>query len=171
MNQLIEDLLVFTKIERRPFQYARVDLSKVVNDMVGELAREFLESGGIIKLNIPNIQLRTSLEGISMVVKNLIENAIKYSSDERDAFIEICLEEKAGTVIIKVKDNGIGFDMKYHDKIFSIFERLHRAEDYPGTGIGLAIVKKMADRMNGNVWAKSIPGSGSTFYFEIPKGE
>jgi len=171
MNQLIEDLLVLSRIERRPFQYASIDLSKVVKETVDELAEEFLEGGGVIKTENQNVYLRTSLEGISMVIKNLIENAIKYSSQEKNPVIEVCIEEKAESVLIVVKDNGIGFDMKYHDNIFTVFERLHRAEDYPGTGIGLAIVKKMADRMKGKVWAESIPGSGSTFYFELLKEE
>ena len=67
-----------------------------------------------------------------------------------------------------VRDNGIGFDMKFTDRIFDIFQRLHRSEDYPGTGIGLAIVRKAMERMNGRVWAESAPGSGATFYLEIP---
>jgi len=68
-----------------------------------------------------------------------------------------------------VKDNGVGFDMKYSERIFEIFQRLHRAEDYPGTGIGLAMVSKAVQRMNGEVWAESKPGQGATFYIEIPK--
>jgi len=71
-------------------------------------------------------------------------------------------------VILKVADNGCGFDMKYHDRIFDIFQRLHRAEEFPGTGVGLAIVRKAMERMGGKVWAESTPGVGTTFFLELP---
>ncbi len=71
--------------------------------------------------------------------------------------------------VFSIRDNGIGFDMRYHDRIFEIFQRLHRAEDYPGTGIGLAIVRKAMERMGGRVWAESKPGEGATFYLEVPR--
>lgn len=171
MNQLIEDLLAFSRIERKPFQYASVDLKKLVISLVDELANGFLEGGGQIKVDVPNIYFKSSIEGISMALKNLIENAIKYSPDISNGMVEIYAEEREKTILIKVDDHGIGFDMKYHDKIFNIFERLQRAEDYPGTGIGLAIVKKIADRLHGKVWATSALGEGSIFYFEILKEE
>lgn len=169
MNQLIDDLLAFSQIERRQFQNVAVDLQKVVNELIDELADDFLAGGGVIKTDLHNITMKTSLEGLSIALKNLIENAIKYSSAPEKALIEISAEENETRILIKVSDNGIGFDMKYHDKIFNIFERLHRVEDYPGTGIGLAIVKRVAGRLHGNVWAISKLGSGSTFYFEIVK--
>ncbi len=71
--------------------------------------------------------------------------------------------------VIWVQDNGIGFDMKYHDKIFEMFQRLHRAEDYPGTGVGLAIAKKIAERLQGRIWAESVEGQGATFFFALPR--
>ena len=169
MNQLIEDLLAFSRLERKSWQSAQVDLNKLVNEQIKELAEDFFDGGGIINTNIPDISIKTQYEGISIAVKNLIENAIKYSPDTKNSVIEISAEEIHNNIIFKVKDKGLGFDMKYHDKIFNIFERLHRAEEYPGTGIGLAIVKRVADRLKGRVWAESEPGQGSTFYFEFPK--
>jgi len=83
--------------------------------------------------------------------------------------IEIGGRETEKSCILWVQDNGIGFDMKYHDRIFEVFERLHRFEDYPGTGVGLAIVHKAVERMGGRVWAESAPGEGATFYLEIPR--
>ncbi len=169
MNQLIEDLLVFSRIERKPWQYNKVDLRRTVQNLVAELAEDYLAGGGVLKIDVPQILFRTSHEGISMAIKNLIENAIKYSPNVDRAVVEIHAEDTEGSVLIRVKDNGIGFDMKYHDKIFNIFERLHRDEEFSGTGIGLAIVKKVADRLHGNVWATSELQKGSTFYFKIPR--
>jgi PAS domain S-box-containing protein len=169
MNQLIEDLLSFSRLERKSWQSAEIDLNKMVKDQIKELADDFLAGGGTINADMPSIILKTQYEGVSMAIKNLIENAIKYSPNVKNAIVEICAEENQNNIIIQVKDNGLGFDMKYHDRIFNIFERLHRAEDYPGTGIGLAIVKRVADRLKGRVWADSKLGEGSIFYFEIPK--
>jgi light-regulated signal transduction histidine kinase (bacteriophytochrome) len=94
---------------------------------------------------------------------------VKFTRGRTNPLIQIDVEEKDLTWIISVRDNGIGFDMKYHNKIFEIFQRLQRVEDYPGTGIGLAMVSKAMLRMNGKAWAESVPGIGSTFYLEIPK--
>lgn len=171
MNQLINDLLVYSRIERKPWQQERIDLNKLAQETVDELAVEFLSAGGQIKIDIQEATVNTSREGLYMVLKNLVENAIKYSPDTDGAIIEISTVKEENSITILVEDNGIGFDMTYHDKIFNIFERLHRTEDYPGTGIGLAIVKKVAERLKGKVWATSQPGQGSTFYFQIPKEE
>ena len=94
---------------------------------------------------------------------------MKFSREIPDPTIVIKLEETIDTWVLSVKDNGIGFDMKYHDRIFEIFQRLHRAEDFPGTGIGLAMVHKVMNRMHGKIWAESVQDIGSTFFLEFPK--
>ncbi|MGE0021844.1 MAG: ATP-binding protein [Draconibacterium sp.] len=100
-----------------------------------------------------------------------MENAIKFTREKPNPKLEISVSENPENWIIAVKDNGVGFDMKYHDRIFEIFQRLHRAEDFPGTGIGLAMVAKAVQRMNGKTWAESIPGKGSAFFIEIQKNK
>ena len=103
-----------------------------------------------------------------MVVRNLLENAIKFSLHAAHPRIEFGAYQTGERVVVSIRDNGIGFDMKYAERIFEIFERLHRLEEYPGTGIGLALVKKALQRMDGRVWAQSAPGQGATFYIELP---
>ena len=101
-----------------------------------------------------------------MSIRNVIENAIKFSRDTKNPVIEIATEQNDSDITIIIKDNGIGFDMTFHDKIFEIFQRLHRIEDFPGTGIGLALVVKSIKRMGGSVWAKSIPNQETSFFLK-----
>ncbi|MDP2022445.1 MAG: ATP-binding protein, partial [Hydrogenophaga sp.] len=91
----------------------------------------------------------------------------KFSRDSASPRIEIGARHETGRRILWVRDNGVGFDLKYHDRIFGIFQRLHRAEEFPGTGVGLALVAKAVQRMGGRVWAESQPGAGATFYLEF----
>ena len=100
---------------------------------------------------------------------NLIDNALKYSRDAKPPRIDITSQELADAFRIMISDNGIGFDMKYHDRIFGLFNRLVRQEEFEGTGAGLAIVKKVVEKLGGKIWAESKPGSGATFFVEVPK--
>jgi signal transduction histidine kinase len=106
---------------------------------------------------------------MSVVLRNLVGNALKFSRESHPSAIEIGARTDAGRRILWVRDNGVGFDMQYHDRMFGIFQRLHRAEDYPGTGVGLALVAKAVQRMGGRVWAESTLGVGATFYLEFPE--
>jgi signal transduction histidine kinase len=103
-----------------------------------------------------------------MVLRNLLENALKFTRDASPPTIEIKARIEDTMAILSIRDNGIGFDMKFHDRIFDIFQRLQRSEDYPGTGVGLALVRKAMQRMGGTVRAESSPGKGATFTLEIP---
>ena len=120
-------------------------------------------------MNIADIELIADPKGLTIALRNLLENAIKFTKSKAEPSIQIEVEEKDLLWIISVNDNGIGFNMQYHQKIFEIFQRLQRVEDFPGTGIGLAMVSKAMQRMHGRVWANSVPNMGSTFYLEIPK--
>jgi signal transduction histidine kinase len=104
-----------------------------------------------------------------MVLRNLIDNALKFTRDSRPPTLTIRGTPDGKSTILEIRDNGIGFDMRYHDRIFEIFQRLQRAEDFPGTGVGLAIVRKAMQRMGGRAWAESIPGEGAAFYLELPR--
>ena len=103
-----------------------------------------------------------------MCLRNLVDNALKLSRDSAEPRIDISASVVGGVIQLVVGDNGLGFDMRFHDRIFAIFQRLHRAEDFPGTGVGLAIVRKAIERMGGRVWADSQPGQGASFTLELP---
>jgi len=102
---------------------------------------------------------------------NLLSYAIKYSSKNTEIQIEIGSFARNGEVCYYVKDNGVGFNMSYQEKLFKVFQRLHREDEFPGTGVGLALVKKIVSRHGGTVWAESDQGKGATFYFTLPKSE
>jgi signal transduction histidine kinase len=123
-----------------------------------------------VTLEAPATPVLADPDGLAVVLRNLLDNALKFSAQAQPPRITIGGREEGNEVIVWVQDNGVGFDMKYHDRIFDIFQRLHRQEDYPGTGIGLALVKKAVQRMGGRVWAESAPGQGATFYLALPKG-
>ena len=118
-------------------------------------------------MDVPDSYVKIDEKALEQALRNILDNAIKFSSPERQPEISIWLLSETGKYILKVQDNGIGFDMKYHDKIFDIFQRLHLSESYPGTGIGLALVKKAMQRVGGTCWATSEVGKGSTFYLEF----
>lgn len=171
MNQLIDDLLDYSRLERSLLTMECLKIKELIHSIL-ELYRNELETGGFgIEMNIPDIDLIADRKGLTIALRNLLENAIKFSKGKSDPSIQIKVEENELSWILSVKDNGIGFDMKYHQKIFEIFQRLQRFEDFPGTGIGLAMVSKAMQRMHGRTWADSTPGMGSTFYLEIPKNQ
>ena len=99
---------------------------------------------------------------------NLIDNAMKYTAATRNARIVVDSLQRENEIVYRVQDNGVGFDMRYYEKIFGVFERLHASDEFPGTGVGLAIVERVLERHGGRVWAESEPGKGATFYFALP---
>ncbi len=113
-------------------------------------------------------RVQADAEGLAQVLRNLLDNALKFNRPGIPAIIEIGGQRAGTSAALWMKDNGIGFDPKFHDRIFEIFQRLQRTEDYPGTGIGLAIARKAIQRMDGRLWAESAPGQGTTFYLELP---
>ena len=168
MGQLIEDLLAYSRLERRAFQVDQVDVQALVNKILSERAGEIAARSVKITMNIAQQMLRADRDGVAMILRNLIDNAIKFTGRVKSPHIEIGMREQEGACILWVRDNGIGFDMSFHERIFEIFQRLQLAEDFPGTGIGLAIVRKAAQRMGGRIWAESMPAQGATFYLELP---
>ena len=169
MNQLIEDLLQYSRLERSQMQVKPLKIRAVIETILKMNEDEIEANHFSVVLNVPDTEVIADSKGIQIALRNLIGNAIKFSKASPAPEINIGLEENPGYWIISVKDNGIGFDMKYNQRIFEIFQRLQRAEDYPGTGIGLAMVAKAMLRMNGKARADSVPGQGATFYLEIPK--
>ena len=169
MSQLIDDLLQYSRLERSQLRSEPVMIKSFINAILKIHEDEISSRRFSVTINIPDTAIIADSNGIQMALRNLIENAIKFTKTVPEPTIEIKQEESENFWILSVKDNGIGFDMKYSQRIFEIFQRLHRVEDYPGTGIGLAMVGKAMQRMNGNARAESNPGQGATFYLEIPK--
>ena len=168
MSQLIDDLLQYSRLERRTFTSAPVNLEEIVERLLQERVKEMESHRFEVKLDLACRDLHTDSNGIVFALRNLIDNAIKFTSGVESPKLNISSFERDNTCVILVEDNGIGFNMKFSNKIFEIFQRLHRAEEFPGTGIGLAIVSKVMERIGGRAWAESEPGKGAKFYLEVP---
>ena len=169
MGDLIDDLLAYSRVERGRPRLGPVAPGPVVQAVVGGAAAE--ATAGDIALTSSVDQALMVLgerEGLVLALRNLVDNAVKFTAGRPGRAIEVGVRPTPGHALFWVRDNGPGFDMRYHDRIFEIFQRLHRAEDFPGTGVGLAIVRKAVERMHGRVWAESAKGQGATFYIELP---
>jgi hypothetical protein len=169
MNQLIDDLLAYSRMERRALSVESIELRPFVETLVEERRAEMEERRINLTMKVNGGIVEADSEGLAQALRNYLDNAIKFSGDAPEPRVEVGVEETEKSCRLWVRDNGAGFDMKYHDRIFEIFQRLHRLEDYPGTGVGLAIVRKAMERMGGRAWAESGVGQGATFYLEIAK--
>lgn len=167
LGQLIDDLLRYSRLERREMRREALALRPLIEGIGEELDAEIRARGLTVTLDLGEEAVLGEREGLRAALANLVANAVKFSR-EAGGTIAIRSYRANGEVVLAVTDTGIGFDMRYHDRIFRIFERLHRQEEYPGTGIGLAIVRKVAERHGGRAWAESEPEKGSTFYLAIP---
>jgi len=169
MGRLIDDLLAYSQLERREMEARTVDPQALIEALLAECAEEIRTRDAAVTVAVSCRSATADRDGLAMALRNLLENALKFTARVPKPVIEIGGRDTGNTCIFSVRDNGIGFDMKFHDRIFGMFERLHRSEDYTGTGVGLALVKKAMERMGGRVWAESEPGKGATFYLEIPE--
>ena len=165
MSLLIDDILALSRIGRAELQLRPVDCARIINGALEYFAKEIEGRGVAVSVQrMPLLNCDSTL--MQQLFTNLISNALKFTRGVGKPEIVIGHDRQRGALF--VKDNGIGFDMQYHDKIFRVFERLHLPEEYEGTGIGLAIVARVAERHKGRVWAESIQGEGATFYIELP---
>lgn len=167
MGQLIDDLLEFSRLGRQEIRRAPLNMEDQIRGIVNELLER--ETGRPIEIDIK--PLGSALCDANMMRQvwiNLIGNSIKYSRNKPVARIEVGRIEEANEVVFFVKDNGAGFDMAYMDKLFGVFQRLHKANEFEGTGVGLALVKRIIDRHKGRIWADAKVGQGATFYFSLP---
>ena len=166
MGNLIEDLLSFSRVQKTEMNIAVIDMRQ----LVGEVWNDIFNANQQLDLEF---KANNILHGygdralIRQVLFNLLSNAVKFTKDRKPAIIEVTSYPESDNIVYSMKDNGIGFDMKYYDKIFGVFQRLH-GEEFEGTGIGLAIVQRIIKRHGGNVWAKGEVDKGATFYFTLP---
>ena len=169
MHALINDLLAYSRMERRALHCDLLDLRALLAGIVADYAAEIERQGATVRLALPStLQVRADLDGLRQALRNLLDNALKFGRAGVPVEVEMGGQAGEGVVTLWVKDNGIGIDPRFHERIFEIFQRLQRAEDYPGTGIGLAIVRKALQRMGGRVWIESAAGQGTIFFLELP---
>ena len=169
MGTLIDDLLSFSRIGKEDIKRSFIDMTMLTENIFSEINKT-TRNKAKVKID-PLYPVMADYSLINQVMTNLISNAIKYSSETEKPIIEIKSEKKDGVLIYSVSDNGAGFDMRYVHKLFGVFQRLHSAEEFEGTGVGLAIVKRIINKHNGSVWAEGETGKGATFYFSLPDDE
>jgi light-regulated signal transduction histidine kinase (bacteriophytochrome) len=168
MQALINDLLAYSRVGTRGAEFAPTDCNALVDQVIADLGAAIEDERAVVtRGDLPTLQADPMQ--LSQLFQNLIGNAIKFHG-ERAPRVEIGAERRGGEWRFSVQDNGIGIDPEYADRIFVIFQRLHSRAEYPGTGIGLAICKKIVERHGGHIWMESAPGEGTTFYFTLPAG-
>ena len=170
MSDLIDELLMLSRVTRSELKRETVDMSGLARDVAAELQATQAERRVAFEI-MPGVTAEGDAWQLRLVVENLIGNAWKFTRDEAEAKIEFGLTEQDGEVVYHVRDNGVGFDMAYADKLFGPFQRLHTAAEFEGAGIGLATVARLVWRHGGRVWAEAAPGQGATFYFTLGKGD
>ncbi|MEH0021738.1 MAG: ATP-binding protein [Desulfobacter sp.] len=166
MQALIQDLLSFSRVNTHGAGFGPVELAQAASGAMANLTMAVEEAGA--KISVEDLPVVHGDAGqLTLVFQNLIGNAVKFCRDEPPR-IRISAEQKAGEWVVCVRDNGIGIDAAYMKKIFIIFQRLHTREEYPGTGLGLAVCKRILQRHKGRIWVESEMGRGSGFYFSLP---
>ncbi|WP_256672608.1 ATP-binding protein [Pseudomonas sp. v388] len=165
---LVDNLLSFSQMGRSAMRFSDVNLSAMVASIQLEMRPDY--EGRQIEWTFHSLPVVVADPAfLHLAMRNLIANAIKYTRKQPVATIEVGVQEREADTVISVRDNGVGFDMQYVDKLFGVFQRLHRMDEFEGTGIGLANVRRIIERHGGTVWAEGVVGSGATFYLSLPK--
>jgi len=166
MGELVDDLLQFSRLGRTHLAFRSVNLSELAEAAATAYKSQNPESKALVVIQ-PGLVTCGDPNVLALAIQNLFDNALKYSSKIPTPKVEFGAKQRGEETIFFVKDNGVGFDMKYAPKIFEPFQRLHRDAEYPGTGIGLANVRRVINRHGGHIWVEAVPGQGATFYFTI----
>jgi len=170
MGMLVDDLLNLARVGRRELTLQISGLKSVVEELIRELEREY--EGRQIEWRIGELPFVECDAGLmKQVFQNLLSNAIKFTRPRAQPVIEVGQKNENGSQVVFVRDNGVGFSMKYANKLFGVFQRLHRAEDFEGTGVGLATVQRIVQKHGGRVWAEAELDKGATFYFTLGTSE
>ena len=170
MGHLIDDLLVFSRMGKQRMSKTSLDMEKMIKDVWQNLL--IIHPHRNMTLRMEGIQPGMGDRSlIREVFSNLLGNAVKFTENRDVTLIETGSHVQDGEIVYYIRDNGVGFDMKYHDKLFGVFQRLHNANEYEGTGIGLALVQRIINRHGGSVWAEGEVDKGATFFFALPTGQ
>ena len=167
MGRLIDDLLAFSRLGRKPLASSEIDMKRLVEEALKELQLDPERPARIALGALPPAYGDAAL--VKQVWINLLSNAVKFTSKRERPFIEVSGANSGTEHIYCVKDNGAGFDMRYYGKLFGVFQRLHSAQEFPGTGAGLAIVQRLVAKHGGRVWAEGKVNEGAAFYFSLPQ--
>jgi signal transduction histidine kinase len=168
MGKLIDDLLAFSRASRGQMRAAEVDMARLAQTVFEECAARVPERLVQFKLAGATPTVLGDLNLLRQVLANLLGNAVKYTKPRAEALVEFGGRREEGHTLYWVKDNGVGFDPKYEEKLFGIFQRLHTEEEFEGTGVGLALAQRIVHRHGGRIWAKGKPDEGAVFYFTLP---
>jgi light-regulated signal transduction histidine kinase (bacteriophytochrome) len=167
MSLLIDELLTFSRLSRQPLVTATVSVSTLVKDVLTELEPELI--GRDVDLRIGDLpDCRGDRGLLRQVFANLLSNALKFSRRRERALIEVGCERHSGELVYSIRDNGAGFDMQYASRLFGVFQRLHSAEQFEGTGVGLSIVQRIIHRHGGRIWVEAEVDKGAHFHFTLP---
>lgn len=169
LGQLIDDLLRLSRYSLQELVPTEVDLSALAHQFAAQRSASEPQRQ-VVFTAAPNLSARGDPQLLRVVIQNLLDNAWKFSSGKTPSIIEFGATVQDGQQVFFVRDNGAGFDMQYSVKLFGVFQRMHKQTEFPGTGIGLALVKRILNRHNGDIWVEAIPGQGAVFYFTF-KGE
>lgn len=168
MHELVNSLHSYSRIVSKDLELASVDCNKIIEAVKKDLDEQIKENNvEVVSSKLPTIQYEKAM--LKQVFEQLVANAIKYKSANKKPEIEISVGEETNRWVFCVADNGLGIEEKFYERIFSMFQRLHRKEDIDGAGMGLALVKKIVEKHKGNIWVESELGKGSRFYFSVPK--
>jgi len=165
---LVDDLLTFSQMGRAALRRVPVAMNDLVSSVVRDLGDEIIDRDLQWQIGVLPVVVADSAF-LQLALRNLLANAVKYTRTRTPAVITISAEDQPDAWVFHVRDNGVGFNMKYSDKLFGVFQRLHRMEEFEGTGIGLANVRRIVERHDGRVWAHGEPDCGATFSFSLPK--
>lgn len=168
MDTIVRDLLTYSRVSREQVQLAEVDLAEVIEDVMVHHEADIKERHALIEIPSRLPIVRANRTGLFQALSNLVANALKFVSPDRRPEIRLRVEMRGERIRLWVEDNGIGISPEHHEKIFRLFERLHSASEYPGTGVGLSLVKKAMAKIGGGSGMESVPGEGSRFWIEMP---
>jgi PAS domain S-box-containing protein len=169
MNRLIDDLLSFSRVSRKDMNMTEIDMASLAGGVWNEIRAAYPDR----ELDVKVVKILPGFGDqalVRQVLLNLFSNAVKFTGNRKPGIIEMDSYTESDTVVYRLKDNGVGFDMRYYDKLFGVFQRLHSAEEFEGTGVGLATAKRIINRHGGKVWAEGEVDKGAIFYFSLPRG-